>query len=77
MLAIRLTRKGRKHLPFYRIVVIDSKTRRDGRFTEILGHYDPLKTPKEIKIDVEKYDEWVKKGAQPSDTVKSLVKRVK
>jgi small subunit ribosomal protein S16 len=74
MLSIRLTRMGRRHKPFYRIVVADSRKPRDGRFIEILGHYDPLKDPVEVNIDQEKYAEWIEKGAKPSDTVKSLVK---
>lgn len=68
---------GRRHHPFYRIVVADSRKQRDGRFVEILGHYDPLKEPAEIKLDNEKYVEWIKKGAKPSDTVKNLAKRLK
>lgn len=75
MLSIRLTRKGRTHKPFYRVVVADSRRARDGRFIEILGTYDPLKQPEEISIDKEKVDEWIKKGAKPSDTVRSLIKR--
>jgi small subunit ribosomal protein S16 len=68
---------GRRHKPFYRIVVADSRKPRDGRFIEILGHYDPLKDPVEVNIDQEKYAEWIEKGAKPSDTVKSLVKDLK
>lgn len=75
MLSIRLTRKGRKHHAFYRIVVADSRRARDGRFVEIIGHYDPLKKPAEITVDFEKYDEWIVKGAKPSDTVNSLLKK--
>ena len=77
MLSIRLTRMGRRHQPFYRIVVADSRKQRDGRFVEILGHYDPLKKPAEIKLDGEKYEQWISKGAKPSDTVKTLVKSQK
>ena len=77
MLSIRLTRMGRRHHPFYRIVVADSRRARDGRFVEILGHYDPLKKPAEVKVDTEKFDEWINKGAKPSDTVKSLVSKLK
>lgn len=75
MLTIRLTRMGRRHLPYYRIVVADSRKPRDGRFVEILGHYDPLKEPEEFVIDSEKFETWVTKGAQPTDTIRSLVKR--
>lgn len=76
MLTIRLTRMGRRHLPFYRIVVADSRKPRDGRFVEILGHYDPKQDPEVLELDKEKMDDWVKKGAQPTDTIKSLVKRL-
>ena len=75
MLSIRMTRKGRKHHAFYRIVVADSRRARDGRFVEIIGHYDPLKKPAEITVDFDKYDEWISKGAKPSDTVNSLLKK--
>jgi small subunit ribosomal protein S16 len=67
---------GRRHLPFYRIVVADSRKPRDGRFVEILGHYDPKQDPEVLEVDKEKLDDWVKKGAQPTDTIKSLVKRL-
>lgn len=77
MISIRLTRKGRTHLPFYRIVVADSRRARDGRFIEVLGHYNPVEKPAAISVDVTKYDEWIAKGAKPSDTVASLVKSAK
>ena len=77
MLSIRLTRMGRRHRPFYRIVLADSRRARGGRFIEILGHYDPLAEPELIKIETERVEEWIKKGAQPSDTVRSLLKKVK
>lgn len=73
---IRLQRKGAKHMAFYRIVVTDSRSPRDGRFIEQLGYYDPLKDPADIKIDTEKALEWFSKGAKPTDTVKSLFSRV-
>ncbi|MBN2566038.1 MAG: 30S ribosomal protein S16 [Candidatus Eisenbacteria bacterium] len=73
---IRLQRKGARHMPFYRIVAADSRSPRDGRFIEQLGYYDPLKDPAEIKIDSEKVIEWFRKGAQPSETVKSLFSRL-
>lgn len=69
---IRLNRMGAKKNPFYRVVVADSRAPRDGRFIEILGHYDSTKEPAIIKIDEEKAIEWMSKGAQPTDTVKSL-----
>ena len=69
---IRLTRKGRKKLPSYRVVVADSRMPRDGRFIESLGYYDPKTDPSIIEIDTEKAKEWLAKGAQPSNTVKKL-----
>lgn len=72
---IRLNRMGAKKNPFYRIVVADSRSPRDGRFIEILGHYDSTKEPAVVKIDEDKAMEWMNKGAQPTDTVKSLFKR--
>ncbi len=73
---IRLRRMGAKKAPFYRIVVADSRYPRDGRFIEELGYYDPTKEPSVIKVDTEKVDQWMKNGAQPTDTVKALLKRV-
>lgn len=70
---IRLNRMGSKKRPFYRVVVADSRAPRDGRFIEILGNYDSTKTPAVISIDEEKVLEWMLKGAQPTDTVKSLL----
>ena len=75
MVKIRLTRLGAKKKPFYRVIVADSKARRDGPFIEILGTYDPLKQPKEIKIDLEKAKYWIGNGAQPTDTAKRLLKQ--
>ena len=69
---IRLNRMGAKKNPFYRIVVADSRAPRDGRFIEILGNYDPSKQPALVNIDEEKAIDWMKKGAQPTDTVRSL-----
>ena len=69
---IRLTRMGAKKNPFYRIVVADSRSPRDGRFIEILGHYDSTKEPAVIQVDEEKAIDWMSKGAQPTDTVRSL-----
>ena len=69
---IRLNRMGAKKNPFYRVVVADSRFPRDGRFIEILGHYDSTTQPAVIKIDEEKAINWLQKGAQPTDTVKTL-----
>lgn len=74
MVKIRLTRKGKKKQPFYRVIVIDSKKRRDGPFVEILGTYDPLKNPSEVKIDTERAKYWIGNGAQPTSVVKKLLK---
>lgn len=70
---IRLTRLGDKKNPFYRVVVADSRYPRDGRFIEILGTYNPLKEPVEIKIDNEKAAEWIKKGAKPTETALAIL----
>ena len=75
MVKIRLKRMGAKKSPFYRIVVADSRYPRDGRFIEEIGTYNPLCDPAEVKIDAEKATEWMNKGAQPTDTVKSLMKK--
>ncbi len=72
---IRLTRGGRKKKPFYRVVAINSKAKRDGKFLEILGTYNPLKDPLEFKVDSSKLDKWLNIGARPTDTVRSLLKR--
>lgn len=72
---IRLTRMGRKKKPFYRLVAADSRMPRDGRFLSILGTYDPLKEPPDIKIDEGRVLYWLSKGAQMSDTAKHLLKR--
>ena len=70
---IRLKRIGAKKTPFYRVVVADSRYPRNGRFIEEIGYYDPMKTPAEIKLDNEKVEKWLKNGAQPTETVKSLI----
>ena len=75
MVKIRLTRLGAHKKPFYRMIVTDSKTRRNGPFIEILGTYDPLKEPSDIKIDMERAKFWLGKGAQPSDTAKRLMQK--
>ena len=72
---IRLRRMGAKKAPFYRIVVADSRFPRDGRFIEEIGYYNPLTEPSEVKVDAEKVKEWIKNGAQPTDTVKALFKK--
>lgn len=72
---IRLKRLGAKKAPFYRIVVADSRSPRDGRFIDEIGTYDPTRQPAAIKIDAEKAQKWIGNGAQPSDTVKSLFKQ--
>lgn len=71
---IRLRRMGAKKAPFYRIVAADSRYPRDGRFIEEVGYYDPTKEPSVIKIDEEKAKTWLANGAQPTDTVKALLK---
>lgn len=75
MVKIRLKRIGAKKTPFYRVVVADSRYPRNGRFIDEIGYYDPLKNPAEIKIDVEKANAWIKNGAQPTETVKVLLKK--
>ena len=72
---IRLRRMGAKKAPFYRIVVADSRYPRDGRFIEEIGTYDTTKDPADIKLDVEKAQQWIKNGAQPTDTVKAILKK--
>lgn len=72
---IRLRRMGAKKDPFYRIVVADSRYPRDGRFIEELGYYDPTKEPSVLKVDDEKAKSWIANGAQPTDTVKALLKK--
>ena len=72
---IRLRRMGQKKAPFYRIVVSDSRSPRDGKFIEEIGYYNPLKDPVDIKIDEEKAKKWLGNGAQPTDTVKKLFKQ--
>ena len=72
---IRLRRMGAKKQPFYRIVVADSRYPRDGRFIEEIGYYNPLTEPSDVKVDAEKVEKWLKNGAQPTETVKSLLVR--
>lgn len=73
---IRLRRMGAKKSPFYRIVVADSRYPRDGRFIEEVGYYDPMKEPADIKVDKDKVKKWISNGAQPTDSVKLLLKRI-
>ena len=72
---IRLRRMGAKKAPFYRVVVADSRFPRDGRFIEEIGYYDPTQEPAVVKIDAEKAQKWIANGAQPTDTVKALLKK--
>ena len=75
MVKIRLRRMGAKKNPYYRIVVADARYPRDGRFVEEIGTYNPLTEPSEVKIDAEKAAQWLKNGAQPTETVKVLFKK--
>ena len=72
---IRLRRMGAKKAPFYRVVVADERSPRDGKFIEEIGYYDPMKEPEVIKIDADKANTWLKNGAQPTETVKALLKK--
>ncbi len=75
MVKIRLTRMGAKKNPFYRVVVADSRYPRDGRFIEEIGTYDPLANPSRFTVDRDKVKQWMASGAQPTDTVKALLKK--
>ena len=75
MVKIRLRRMGAKKAPYYRIIVADSRSPRDGRCIEEIGTYDPLTEPATITVDTEKAQQWIKNGAQPTDTVKALLKK--
>ena len=75
MVKIRLRRMGAKKAPFYRVVVADSRSPRDGRFIEEIGTYDPLTNPATIQIDMERANYWIANGAQPTDTVRGLLKK--
>ena len=77
MVVIRLRREGAKNAPYYKIVVADQRSPRDGKFIEIIGNYDPKKEGSNANIDLGRVDYWVKNGAQPSDTVRSIVKKVR
>jgi len=75
MVKIRLKRMGAKKAPFYRIVVADSRSPRDGKVLDEIGTYDPTKQPSEIRVDLEAANTWISKGAQPTDTVRALLKK--
>jgi small subunit ribosomal protein S16 len=75
MLKIKLARFGKKKQPHYRIVVNEARDKRDGQYVDIVGHYEPSVTPKTLQLDMPKVEEWLKKGAQPTDTVQSLITR--
>lgn len=77
MLRIRLSRQGRKKDPHYRIVVAEKSRARDGRFIEIVGYYNPALQPVRLHLELDRIDYWLEKGAQPSDTVRALIGRVK
>ena len=76
MLAIRLRRAGSKNRPFFRVVVTETRSARDGRFVEVLGHYNPRTKPEALTIDRDRLAHWLKSGARPSDTVRTLVDRL-
>lgn len=73
---IRLTRMGSKKRPFYRIVAVDSATRRDGRALDYVGYYNPMVQPADVRVDAEKIKLWIERGAQPTDTVKALLRKL-
>ena len=75
MVKIRLQRQGKKKAPFYHIVVADSRSPRDGKIIEKIGTYDPMTNPATINLNKEKVEEWIKNGAKPTDSVKSLIER--
>jgi small subunit ribosomal protein S16 len=76
MLAIRLRRAGSKSRPFFRIVVTEAKSAREGRFVEVLGHYNPRTKPERVQVDRDRLAHWLKVGAEPSDTVRTLIDRM-
>jgi small subunit ribosomal protein S16 len=76
MVKIRLRRMGRRNRPFYRVVIADERSPRDGKFIELIGHYNPLTDPETISIDEEKALKWLRYGAQPTDTVRTLLKKL-
>ncbi|HVT48605.1 MAG TPA: 30S ribosomal protein S16 [Vicinamibacterales bacterium] len=76
MLTIRMRRAGAKNRPFFRVVVTEARSAREGRFVEVLGHYNPRTTPEAVEIDRDRLAHWLKAGAQPSDTVRTLIDRL-
>jgi small subunit ribosomal protein S16 len=76
MVRIRLRRMGRRNRPFYRVVIADGRSPRDGKFIELIGHYNPLTDPETVNIDEEKALKWLRSGAQPTDTVRSLLSKL-
>ena len=72
---MRLRRMGAKKAPFYRVIIADERSPRDGKFIDEIGYYNPLTNPAEVKIDAEKAEKWLNNGAQPTETVKSLLKK--
>ena len=77
MVVIRLRREGTTNTPYYKVVITDQRSPRDGKFIEIIGNYDPKKQGLNANIDLTRADYWISKGAQPSDTVRSLMKKVR
>jgi len=77
MVRLRLTRLGAKGKPFYRIIAADSRSPRDGRFIEQLGHFNPMTEPNDLKVDLERVDYWLSVGAQPSETVSNLISKAR
>ncbi len=77
MVAIRLNRQGTKDRPYYKIVAVDNRKRRDGRYIEQMGTYNPMLDGVNYKIDLEKIDKWIGNGAQPSDTVRDIIKKAR
>ncbi|MDP0489670.1 MAG: 30S ribosomal protein S16 [Verrucomicrobiota bacterium JB023] len=77
MVALRLTRKGTKDRPYYKIVAVDSRTRRDGRPIEVVGNYDPMKDGVNYNVDLEKVEKWLSNGAQASETVNSIIRKAR
>ena len=77
MVRIRLRREGAKGRPYFKVVVADGRSPKEGRFIEVVGNYDPLQEGENYNLDLEKIDDWISKGAQPTDTVRSLVKKAR
>lgn len=75
MLKIKLSRTGKRNQPSYRIIVNEARSKRDGKYTDLLGTYNPLTNPSTIKLDLDKYQAWLEKGAQPTDTVRQLAEK--